>query len=486
MEKIFWMGGVTVTFLWSADGDNSGAFGEVIRTTREAKGVSQDALAQRVGIDRTYLNKIENGRVIRPRQETRQRLLDALGLAPEDVRPAQRDEASNQRDGAARSTGSGARAVRIFFAYSHKDRELLVELREHLSPLLKQRKIVDWHDREISAGQDWEGEIVEQLETADIIVLLVSSSFVASGYAYDREAMRALERHTDGEARVIPVIVRAVDWRSTPLAILQALPEGAMAVDSWPKRDEAWVTVARGIGKVVDDLRERLEAAGLAKSRRNEVSAVGVGESQEVDEDAEPGMLELIEDALGATVDIWGGLRRLDEIGIAFQREAAANRHVGPASGAGNAAAAIRAARATFGRTAASLNGLTASMEAEIPGLRANWSRLEAVDELFRTMLPLDTEDDQSQARHLLAAIPGMQDHFPGVISGLDESRATLAQLRGYSKDLNRSVNRCDRTVQKVVETLVEGERVATHLKGVLEQRLAQVNGNGPAFEAVQ
>src|SRR5262249_27655165 len=92
------------------------------------------------------------------------------------------------------------------------------------------------------------------LERADIILLLVSADFIASDYCYEKELKRALERHEKGEARVIPVIVRDVNWRSAPFAKLTALPANWTAVTLWPNKDSAWRDVAEGIARVVEEM----------------------------------------------------------------------------------------------------------------------------------------------------------------------------------------------------------------------------------------
>jgi hypothetical protein len=40
---------------------------------------------------------------------------------------------------------------------------------------------------------------------------------MASDYCYDIEVKRAIERHNAGEACVIPIILRKVDWHTSPL-----------------------------------------------------------------------------------------------------------------------------------------------------------------------------------------------------------------------------------------------------------------------------
>lgn len=150
---------------------------------------------------------------------------------------------------------AGKRMARLFCSYSHKDEELRAELEIHLKALQRRKYIEVWHDRKISGGTEWEAEIDKNLEQADIILLLVSPDFMASDYCFDVEMKRALERHEAGEARVIPVIVRAVDWGWAPFSKLNALPKDGRATKLWPDRDEAWVNVSAGIAKVVEELR---------------------------------------------------------------------------------------------------------------------------------------------------------------------------------------------------------------------------------------
>ena len=147
------------------------------------------------------------------------------------------------------------KAMEIFFAYAHEDEELRDELEKHLTDLKRQGVIATWHDRKIGPGKEWEGEIDPHLNTAPVILLLISPDFIASDYCMNVEVKRAMERHEDGEARVIPVILRQVHWKSTPFGKLKALPTDGKPVTSWPDRDEAFFDVAQGIRAAVVDLR---------------------------------------------------------------------------------------------------------------------------------------------------------------------------------------------------------------------------------------
>lgn len=146
--------------------------------------------------------------------------------------------------------------ITVFFCYARKDKALLDDLKAHLRPLQRQGLIELWDDGDISAGTEWEKEISQHLNTAQIILLLVSPGFMNSDYAYSIEMNRAVERHERQEACVIPVILRPVYWQVDPLNRLQALPTGGKPVtsDSWYSLDDALFNVTEGIRNVVEQL----------------------------------------------------------------------------------------------------------------------------------------------------------------------------------------------------------------------------------------
>jgi hypothetical protein len=135
----------------------------------------------------------------------------------------------------------------VFFSYSHADEALRDQLEKQLSLLKRQGIIEVWHDRRIGAGQDFAQQIDHHVETDDIILLLVSSDFLDSDYCYDKEMMRAMERHHAGEAVVIPVILRACDWHGAPFGKLNASPPDGRPVTQFPDRDQALLEVAKAV-----------------------------------------------------------------------------------------------------------------------------------------------------------------------------------------------------------------------------------------------
>ena len=146
-------------------------------------------------------------------------------------------------------------AIEIFYSYSHKDEALRDELDTHLALLRRQKLITGWYDRAIEGGEEFDPKIAEHLNNAPIILLLVSPAFLASDYCYEKEMMRAMERHEANETRVIPIILRPCEWHEAPFGKLKVLPKDGKPVVSWANRDEAFLDVATGIRNVVNHLK---------------------------------------------------------------------------------------------------------------------------------------------------------------------------------------------------------------------------------------
>lgn len=143
--------------------------------------------------------------------------------------------------------------VEIFLSYSHQDAELKDHFLNHMAILGRGRadRAIVWHDLDIRAGDNWRQGIGTHLQTADIIILLISASFIASDYCYSNEMVAAMVRHDRGEAKVVPIIVKPAVWHDAPFHKLQALPHNAKPVNTWPNEDLAWVDVVNEIKRIL-------------------------------------------------------------------------------------------------------------------------------------------------------------------------------------------------------------------------------------------
>ncbi|MEH2249996.1 SUMF1/EgtB/PvdO family nonheme iron enzyme [Nostoc sp.] len=180
-------------------------------------------------------------------------------------------------------------AVRVFISYSHKDEPLRDSLATHLSNLQWQGIISSWYDRQLTAGTEWNDKIKTELESADIILLLISPDFIASKYCRDIEIPMALQRHESKQAYVVPIILRPFDWFDAPFAKLQTFPKDAKAVTTWVNQDEAFVSVTQGIrtaAKLMLDYR---------KQQAEQKQVIETQYLQKVEEALSDGVISIVE-----------------------------------------------------------------------------------------------------------------------------------------------------------------------------------------------
>lgn len=145
--------------------------------------------------------------------------------------------------------------VRLFCSHAGPDEVFWQKLEKHLALLRRQKIIDECIGRSVEAGQEWAPALLARLEQADIILLLLSADFLASDYFWGVEMERALTRHREGSACVIPIIVRPIELTDAPFMHLQCLPSNSKAVVAWDIEDEAWANVAHEVRGVAERLR---------------------------------------------------------------------------------------------------------------------------------------------------------------------------------------------------------------------------------------
>jgi hypothetical protein len=170
----------------------------------------------------------------------------------------------------------------LVFSYAHADEALRNELEKHLSPLKRMGRISTWHDRRIVPGDEFEGQIDHYFSTADIILLLISSDFIASDYCYQIEMRNALQRHECGEAVVIPVILRTCAWLQLPFGKLLAATVDGKPIVQFPTYDDGFVQVVDAVSRALDKLGAKApQAAPTRQPGRTRAvdSTVSIGRS---------------------------------------------------------------------------------------------------------------------------------------------------------------------------------------------------------------
>jgi tetratricopeptide (TPR) repeat protein len=166
--------------------------------------------------------------------------------------------------------------MKVFYSYASEDQTLRDQLEKHLGNLTRQGIITSWSNRNINAGQEWKKTIQTYLDEADIILLLISSDFFSSDFCYSVELQNALERQRKGEAEVLPILLRPVDWEQSSFSHLPVLPVNAEPINTWPNLDKAFLEVVKGIKESV--VRKYLQRGQKLLSREQPEKALIVCE----------------------------------------------------------------------------------------------------------------------------------------------------------------------------------------------------------------
>ena len=169
------------------------------------------------------------------------------------------------------SNAGDAGPVTLFYAYSHKDTKLCGRLEDTLAILERDGVIKQWHDTDTIPGEIWSKEIEARLQSAELVLLILSIGFLASEFCA-REAAVAMQRHDDGGNVVVPIVLKLVSVADAPrlfdLECLPRGPNGLLAVTKWPDRDAAWVNISIGLRKTAEKIQ---------KARRRDAESPGGG-----------------------------------------------------------------------------------------------------------------------------------------------------------------------------------------------------------------
>lgn len=152
------------------------------------------------------------------------------------------------------SKSSSYSSLSVYISYAWDDKHVEQTLEAHLQMLRRQASITIWHSDMISAGREWQGEIAKHLNSAHIILLLVSQNYIKDDFLFQMEMTRAMQKHKAGEARVIPIILSPCNWQEAPFGKLLALPKGGQPITNWGNAEAAFMDIVKNIGTVITEL----------------------------------------------------------------------------------------------------------------------------------------------------------------------------------------------------------------------------------------
>lgn len=141
--------------------------------------------------------------------------------------------------------------MKAFISYSHRDTAALERLHTHLAMLKREQLITAWYDRDILAGGTVDKEINAELASCELFLALASPDFLNSKYCYEREMRMAIDRHAEGNLRIVPIILEPCEWNQSPLGQFKALPKDGRPVSEWTNQNAAFLDVVTELRRVI-------------------------------------------------------------------------------------------------------------------------------------------------------------------------------------------------------------------------------------------
>ncbi len=142
--------------------------------------------------------------------------------------------------------------INVFLVHSVEDEKFKDELLLHLSSQMEDGKASFWDRDLIMAGTEENLAVAEELEIADIIVLLLSADFFSSDYCRDIEG-KAFALEKTKNLTVVPVMLRHFDL-GAKYDFRTTIPDRKRPISGkqWNSEDEAFYKVAEIIGDIID------------------------------------------------------------------------------------------------------------------------------------------------------------------------------------------------------------------------------------------
>lgn len=156
--------------------------------------------------DAFLLNAAESGRVWAPK----------LRILPNDANWSMHQYVDFEMD------DSQAPRDLVFISYSHADKAHRERLETVLAPLVRNKAIQKWSDKDIDRGAVWHPEIDAALRRTRVCVCLLSPEYLDSSFIQDKELPVIFEQVEKGRIKLLWVLLRPCMWKETVFAKYQA------------------------------------------------------------------------------------------------------------------------------------------------------------------------------------------------------------------------------------------------------------------------
>lgn len=161
---------------------------------------------------------------------------------------------SDEEETFAKPATTPRQRLKVFISYAHEDETYKKELEKVLKVIDRQHDALEvWSDRQMFAGDQVEEAILERLEQADIVCMLISRDFMASDYCFTKEMAEALRKYEEGSGIPVSIIIRPTpDWHGHGIGRHLALPFDGKPMEDWKSPDSFWADVQKELSRLVE------------------------------------------------------------------------------------------------------------------------------------------------------------------------------------------------------------------------------------------
>lgn len=143
--------------------------------------------------------------------------------------------------------------ISTYMMYAHEDAKYAIELNKHLQLLIQHKYMILWYDHNLESGDLWEEVIKQQIESADVFLVIVTVNLFTSTFIQQVELKRAVERYNNKEAVIIPILADFCFWEPSILGSMEIiLPRNSKPISSFVNKGEAFLDIVIGIKATLD------------------------------------------------------------------------------------------------------------------------------------------------------------------------------------------------------------------------------------------
>jgi len=141
---------------------------------------------------------------------------------------------------------------KMVISYSKEDFNLVTKFIDYLIPLSDDELVENpWFCSLLEAGADWNEEIQQRFNDADIIFFMVSENLMKIQYVKENEIRHAIDRYKKyKKVKIVPIILQPYHWARKGdynLALFNALPYKLTPVTTFQNQNEAWHIISESI-----------------------------------------------------------------------------------------------------------------------------------------------------------------------------------------------------------------------------------------------